>query len=231
VPVERSEHSNRYLIGSGIVSLGVIAIIFGGYRSGFATATEIGAFAVVYALAVGAVAFRELTFAKVVQLFTASATLAGMILFVVAASQTVAFALTIDQVPHALARFMIAISHGAGAWLFMIVSILLLIVMGAALEGAPALIIFGPLLLPVAAGFGIHPLHYGIVLIVAMGLGLFAPPLGLGLYTSCAVGNVSLEGTVRPITKYLALLFVCLLLIAFVPEITLALPRSLGLVH
>jgi TRAP-type C4-dicarboxylate transport system permease large subunit len=113
----------------------------------------------------------------------------------------------------------------------MIVSILLLIVMGAALEGAPALIIFGPLLLPVAAGFGIAPLHYGIVLIIAMGLGLFAPPLGLGLYTSCAVGNVSLEGTVRPISKYLAILFVCLLLIAFVPEITLALPRSMGFLH
>jgi TRAP-type C4-dicarboxylate transport system permease large subunit len=143
----------------------------------------------------------------------------------------VAFSLTIDQVPHALAAFMITLSHGGGAWVFLLASILILIVMGAALEGAPALIIFGPLLLPVATGFGIQPLHYGIVLIIAMGLGLFAPPLGLGLYTSCAVGGVSLEGTVRPISKYLLLLFACLLLIAFAPEITLWLPRAMGFIH
>ncbi|MFE1598928.1 TRAP transporter large permease [Methylobacterium sp. ID0610] len=229
-PVERSHHSLRHLLWSGAVSLGVIVIIFGGYRSGFATATEIGAFAVVYALVVGLLCFRELDGRALVALFVRSATLAGMILFVVAASQTVAFSLTIDQVPHALAEAMIALSHGGGAWIFLLVSIALLIVMGAALEGAPALIIFGPLLLPVAQGFGIAPLHYGIVLIIAMGLGLFAPPLGLGLYTSCAVGGVSLESTVRPIGKYLLLLFGCLVLIAFVPEITLALPRGLGFV-
>ncbi|MBR7551319.1 TRAP transporter large permease subunit, partial [Mycobacterium tuberculosis] len=80
-----------------------------------------------------------------------------MILFVVAASQTVAFSLTIDQVPHMLAEAMINLSHGAGSWAFIVASILILIVMGAALEGAPALIIFGPLLIPVAQSFGIHP--------------------------------------------------------------------------
>ncbi|WP_267552251.1 TRAP transporter large permease subunit [Rhizobium rhizogenes] len=226
--VEKSDRSLASLLGSGGISLGVIVIIFGGYRSGFATATEIGAFAVAYALIVGALAFRELTWASTLALFKRSATLAGMILFVVAASQTVAFSITIAQVPHMLAEMMISLTHGAGAWAFLIVSILILIVMGAALEGAPALIIFGPLLLPVAHSFGIEPLHYGIVLIVAMGLGLFAPPLGLGLYTSCAVGNVPLEATVKPIAKYLAILFVCLLIIAFVPDITNSLPRSLG---
>ncbi len=229
-PVEQTGRSLASLLGSGAISLGVIVIIFGGYRSGFATATEIGAFAVVYALVVGRVAFKELTWGMTVSLFKRSATLAGMILFVVAASQTLAFALTIDQVPHLLAEAMIKLSHGAGSWAFMIASILILIVMGAALEGAPALIIFGPLLLPVAASFGIQQLHYGIVLIVAMGLGLFAPPLGLGLYTSCAVGGVSLEATVRPIMKYLAILFACLLLLAFVPEITLSLPRTMGFI-
>ncbi|WP_288193133.1 TRAP transporter large permease subunit [uncultured Phyllobacterium sp.] len=230
-PVETSGRSLNNLLWSGAVSLGVIVIIFGGYRSGFATATEIGAFAVAYALLVGRIVFRELTWRSTVHLFIRSATLAGMILFVVAASQTVAFSLTIDQVPHMLAEAMINLSHGAGSWAFIVASILILIVMGAALEGAPALIIFGPLLIPVAQSFGIHPLHYGIVLIVAMGLGLFAPPLGLGLYTSCAVGGVSLEATVKPIAKYLAILFICLLLIAFIPDITLSLPRHMGFVH
>ena len=154
-----------------------------------------------------------------------------MILFVVAASQTVAFVLTIDQVPQGLAHALIALAHGhGGGWVFMLVSIALLIIMGAALEGAPALIIFGPLLLPVARQFGFDPLHYGIVLIIAMGIGLFAPPLGLGLYTSCAVGNVPIEQTAKPIAKYLLLMLACLLVLAFVPEMTLAVPRALGFV-
>jgi len=230
-PLEPSGRTLAQLIGSGIVSLGVIVIIFGGYRSGFATATEVAAFAVFYAIAVGAIVFRELSLAKTAKLFVAAATLSGMILFVVAASQTVAFVLTIDQVPQGLAHVLIALAHGhGGGWVFMLVSIALLIIMGAALEGAPALIIFGPLLLPVAQQFGFDPLHYGIVLIIAMGIGLFAPPLGLGLYTSCAVGNVPIEQTARPIAKYLALMLACLLVLAFVPEMTLAVPRALGFV-
>ena len=230
--LEPSGRTMAQLIGSGIVSLGVIVIIFGGYRSGFATATEVAAFAVFYAIAVGALVFRELTLAKTARLFVGAATLSGMILFVVAASQTVAFVLTIDQVPQGLAHALIALSHGhgGGGWLFMLVSIALLIIMGAALEGAPALIIFGPLLLPVAQQFGFDPLHYGIVLIIAMGIGLFAPPLGLGLYTSCAVGGVPIEQTARPIAKYLLLMLACLLVLAFVPEMTLAVPRAMGFI-
>jgi TRAP-type C4-dicarboxylate transport system permease large subunit len=100
--------------------------------------------------------------------------------------------------------------------------------MGSVLEGAAALIIFGPLLMPVARQLGIDPLHYGIVLVIAMGIGLFAPPLGLGLYGSCMIGGVTLEETVRPIMKYLAILFLCLLLIAFYAPITTALPRAAG---
>ncbi len=229
-PLEPTGRTMAQLIGSGIVSLGVIVIIFGGYRSGFATATEVAAFAVFYAIAIGALVFRELTLAKTIKLFVGAATLSGMILFVVAASQTVAFVLTIEQVPQGLAHALIELSHGGGGWVFMLVTIALLIVMGAALEGAPALIIFGPLLLPVAQKFGFDPLHYGIVLIVAMGIGLFAPPLGLGLYTSCAVGGVPIEQTAKPIAKYLLLMLACLLMLAFVPDMTLALPRAWGFV-
>jgi TRAP-type C4-dicarboxylate transport system permease large subunit len=103
----------------------------------------------------------------------------------------------------------------------------MLIVMGSVLEGAPALIIFAPLLLPAAQKLGVDPLHFGILLIIAMGIGLFAPPLGVGLYTACAVGEVPVEDVARPIMKYLAIVFVALLLIAFVPAITLVVPRWL----
>ena len=149
-------------------------------------------------------------------------------MFIVAAAQSLAFTLTLQQIPHALGDELIHLSQSNGTWLFMILSIVVLIVMGSVLEGAAALIIFGPLLIPVAAQLGIAPLHFGVVLVFSMGIGLFAPPFGLGLYGACLIGNVPIEDTVKPIIGYLGLLFVCLLIIAFVPSITMWLPNALG---
>jgi tripartite ATP-independent transporter DctM subunit len=210
------------------LGLGLIAMIFGGFRTGFATATEISAFAVIYALLVGAGVLRELTPRGAARSFVHAAARSGLVLFIVAAAQAVAFVLTLQQVPHALAERLVALSQHQGAWLFLLATIAILIVMGSVLEGAAALIIFAPLLLPVASALGIAPLHYGVVLVIAMGIGLFAPPLGLGLYGACLIGGVSIEVTVRPMLLYLGLLLLCLLAIAFVPALTMSLPRAAG---
>jgi len=224
----KTRTSAGQLWGGAVVTIGLIAIIFGGFKSGFPTATEISAFAAVYALAVGALAFRELTPRAAAASFVSAATRSGLVMFIVAAAQALAFVLTLQQIPHALAEALIALSHESGTWVFMLLSIAILIVMGSVLEGAAALIIFGPLLVPVAAQLGIAPLHFGVVLVIAMGIGLFAPPLGLGLYGACLIGNVPIEDTVKPMLCYLGLLFVCLLVIAFVPAISLWLPTALG---
>jgi tripartite ATP-independent transporter DctM subunit len=216
------------LWGGTIVTLGLLVMIFGGFRSGFATATEISAFAALYALFVGGIAFRELSAGAAARAFVNAATRSGLVLFIVAAAQAVAWLLTLQQIPHELAELMVSLSQASGSWLFMLLSVLILIVMGSILEGAAALIIFGPLLVPVAAQLGIGGLHYGVVLVIAMGIGLFAPPLGLGLYGACLIGGVPIEATVKPMLGYLAVLFVCLLVIAFVPEITMWLPRHFG---
>jgi tripartite ATP-independent transporter DctM subunit len=211
-----------------IASFGLIFMIFFGFKSGFATATEISAFAVVYAIVIGSLVFRELGFKTAAASFVQAATRSGLVLFIVAAAQSLAFVLTLQQVPHAVGEMMLTLSGSHGTWLFMLLSIAVLIVMGSVLEGAAALIIFGPLLLPVAVKLGIDPLHFGVVLVIAMGLGLFAPPLGLGLYGACLIGNVPIEQTVKPIIGYLGLLLLCLLVIAFVPGISTALPRAFG---
>ena len=216
------------LWGGGIVSLGLILMIFGGFKSGFATATEISAFAVLYALVVGGVVFRELGVRAAAQSFVHAATRSGLVLFIVSAAQALAFVLTLQQVPHAVADMLVGISGSHGTWLFLLLSIAILIVMGSVLEGAAALIIFGPLLMPVAMQLGVDPLHFGVVLVFGMGIGLFAPPLGLGLYGACLIGKVPIEETVKPILGYLGLLFLCLLVIAFVPSISTALPHALG---
>jgi tripartite ATP-independent transporter DctM subunit len=214
------------LLASAAISLGLVGVIVAGFTTGFATVTEICSFAVVYSIVVGGLVFRELTLRAVVKAFVDSARRAGLVLFIVAAAQTFAFALTIEQIPHALATLMVDLSSRGGSWLFMGLTIVILIVMGSVLEGAAALIIFGPLLVPVAEQLGFHPLHYGVVLVVSMGIGLFAPPLGLGLYGSCLIGGVPIEATVKPMVRYLGLLFLCLLIIAFVPRLTLLLPHA-----
>jgi tripartite ATP-independent transporter DctM subunit len=216
------------LWSGAMASLGLIAMIFLGFKSGFATATEISAFAAAYAIIIGSVIFRKLTLRAAAQSFVQAASRSGLVLFIVAAAQSLAFVLTLQQLPHAVGDVMLALSNTNGVWLFMLLSIALLIVMGSVLEGAAALIIFGPLLLPVAVKLGVDPRHFGVVLVIAMGIGLFAPPLGLGLYGACLIGNVPIEETVKPILGYLGLLLLCLLVVAFVPTISTALPRAFG---
>lgn len=236
VPLEQWNAAPREpagkLLAGAAATLGLLVIIFGGFKFGVATATEISAFAALYALVVGGIAFRELSPAAAARTFAQAATRSGLVLFIVAAAQAVAFILTVQQIPHALAEMMVSLSASAGPLsgpgLFLLLSIAILIVMGSVLEGAAALIIFGPLLVPVAAQLGIAPLHYGVVLVIAMGIGLFAPPLGLGLYGACLIGNVKIEATIKPMLAWLGLLLACLLVIAFVPALTQWLPGLSG---
>ena len=217
------------LLGGALVGLLMILMIGKGVTSGIATSTEVSAFAVVYAFVVGGLAFRELTWRSVLRLFLQSGSITGSILFIVAAASSVSYALTILQIPQYLSSTLIALGQQFGSNAFVVVSVLLMIVFGAVLEGAPALIIFGPLLAPIALRLGVHPLHFGTVMVIAMGLGLFSPPIGLGLFATCAITETRLENVWRPMLKYLALLFVVLLLLVFVPTFSLWLPARLGL--
>jgi tripartite ATP-independent transporter DctM subunit len=216
------------LIGGALVGLVMIAMIGKGVTSGIATSTEVSAFAVAYALVVGGLAFRELSLRSVLRLFVRSASMAGSILFIVAAASSVSFALTIQQIPQQLSGFMMELGHRFGADGFVLASTLLMIAFGAILEGAPALIIFGPLLTPIALQLGVSPLHFGTVMVVAMGFGLFSPPVGLGLFATCSITGTELKDVVRPMAKYLAVLFVALLVLVFVPAFSLWLPARFG---
>ena len=217
------------LVAGASTALVMIVIIFGGILGGIATPTEVAAFAVVYAFVVGGLIFREMKLGMTASFLVRSASLSGMILFIVAAAQAVTYVLTAQQVPQAMAQFLVGLAHAQGTWLFLLVCTAMLVVMGSVLEGAPALIIFGPLLLPIAVQLGVNELQFGILLILAMGLGLFSPPLGVGLYTACAIGGVPMEKVARPMIKYLVAIVAVLIGIIFIPWLTLALPHALGL--
>jgi tripartite ATP-independent transporter DctM subunit len=217
------------LIGGALVGVIMIIMIGKGVVSGVATSTEISAFAVIYAVIVGYLAFRELTWRSLYTLFVNSATLAGMIMFIVAAAGGVGYSLTFEQIPHALADLMISLAHTYGTWLFMVIAVAALIVFGAVLEGAPALIIFGPLLTPIAVQLGYHPLHFGIILVIAMGIGLFSPPFGLGMYATCTIAQTRLQDVVMPYLRYVVVLLVTLVFLILWPALTIWLPHRYGL--
>jgi tripartite ATP-independent transporter DctM subunit len=228
---EPGHRSVGYLLrttAGAMTGVTLILIIVVGIVGGVATPTEVSAVAVLYALLVGGLAFREMSWRSFADFLVRSASLSGMIMFIVASAGLMSYLLTVNLIPQTMAAALAGIGTWAGTWVFLLVAIVMLIVMGSALEGAPALIIFGPLLLPAAQRLGVQPLHFCILLVIAMGIGLFAPPIGVGLYTACGVGGVPMERVVRPIAKYLAIVFVALLLLAFIPAITLAVPRWLG---
>ncbi|MGL3108455.1 TRAP transporter large permease [Bradyrhizobium sp. BR 1432] len=188
---------------------------------GVATATEVSTIGIAYCLVLGLIIYRgSLTWKNVLPMLVQTASLSGSILFIVGAASAMAWALAQSGFSHDLAARMAGVP--GGAYGFLLISVLAFIVLGSVLEGIPAIVLFGPLLFPVAAQFGIHEVHYAMVVILAMGLGLFAPPFGLCYYAACIIGNVPPDAGMRRIWIYLAWLFLGLLLITFVPWISLA---------
>jgi tripartite ATP-independent transporter DctM subunit len=220
----------RAVVASGIgavLPLLMPVILFAGILFGIATPTEVSSFAVVYGLILSCLVYRELDLATFGRTVLDSATLAGMVLFILGAASGFSWALTVAYLPQRLVDLLHGINNNTV--LFLIGSIALLIVVGSVLEGLPALIILAPLLLPIAGGIGLSELHYGIVLLIAMGIGAFLPPAGVGFYVACAIMCTDIEPASRAMMPYLVVLIIALLIVAFVPWFTVSLPHALGL--
>jgi TRAP-type C4-dicarboxylate transport system permease large subunit len=152
--------------------------------------------------------------------------MSGMILFIVGAASTFSWVLTVAGLPQFLVDALASIHHSQSLFLFG--SCFLLVVIGAVLEGLPALLITGPLLVPLAEQIGVNPLHYGIVLIIAIGTGSFLPPIGVGFYIACAVCNAPVGTAGRYMIPFIGILMLGLLIVAFVPSLTLIVPIITG---
>jgi tripartite ATP-independent transporter DctM subunit len=187
---------------------------------GVATATEVSTIGIAYSLLAGLIIYRGgLTWRRVMPMLVQTASLSGAILFIVGAASAMGWALTQSGFSHDLAAMMARIPGGATG--FLLVSIVAFIVLGSVLEGIPAIVLFGPLLFPVAHQMGIHEVHYAMVVILAMGLGLFAPPFGLCYYAACIIGQVPPEAGLRRIWIYLGMLLLGLIVITFIPWISI----------
>ena len=201
----------------------VIMVI--GIRFGVATPTEVSAVAVLYGLILAFVIYRAVDVKVLYAITVESCLLAGMVLFIIAAAFSFAWTLTAANLPANLA--LILHSLGDNRTVFILGSIVLLIVVGSLLEGLPALIILGPLLMPLATHYGIDIIHYSMIMILAMGVGIFVPPIGIGFYVCCTVSESRLEATGRAMLPYFGVLIAGVLVVAFVPWFSLALPRLL----
>jgi len=187
--------------------------------AGIATATEVSTVGVAYTLIVGIVIYREFDCRRVYPKLRETANLTGAIMLIIAMATAMSWALTQSGFAESLAQ---ALEHAPGGQVgFMVLSILLFAILGSVLEGIPAIVLFGTLLFPIARTLGINEIHYAITVILAMSIGLFSPPLGVGYYGACAVGRCDPDLAARAILPYLAALAVALVLIAAVPWISI----------
>ncbi|MDT8838787.1 TRAP transporter large permease subunit [Paraburkholderia fungorum] len=189
---------------------------------GAATATEVSTIGIAYTLIAGVLLHlcgRRIEWRRLYSLLLDTASLSGAILLIIGLATAMAWALTQSGFSASLVAAMEQIPGGPRA--FLCVSIVLFVVLGSVLEGIPAIVLFGPLLFPVARALGIHDVHYAMVVILSMGLGLFAPPMGVGFYAACAIGKVSPDRVVSRVWGYLGALFIALLVVAFVPWLSI----------
>ncbi|MFL5021216.1 MAG: TRAP transporter large permease, partial [Microvirga sp.] len=205
-----------------IVALPAIALPFiirAAVIEGVATATEVSTIGIVYSILAGLLIYRRFDWRRLMPMLVETASLSGAILLIIGAATGMAWALTQSGFSGLLASAMTGLPGGAA--MFLAVSILAFIVLGSVLEGIPAIVLFGPLMFPIARQIGVHEVHYAMVVILAMGIGLFAPPFGVGYYAACAIGRVEPAEGMKPILGYMLALLIGTIIVAAVPWISI----------
>ena len=206
----------------GLIALPALAlpvVIRAAVVEGVATATEVSTIGIVYAVLAGLLVYRQFDWRRLGPLLVATASLSGSILLIIGTATAMAWGLTQSGFSNWLASVMQGLPGGAP--MFLGVSIVTFAVLGSVLEGIPAIVLFGPLLFPIARQLHIHEVHYAMVVVLSMGLGLFAPPLGVGYYAACAIGRVNPDDGIRPIIGYLLILLLGTIVVAALPWISI----------
>ena len=212
-----------------LVPLGMPIIIFGGIIGGVVTPTEAGMVAVVYALIVGVGLYREIKIRQLYKIFLDAAITSGVVGMLVGLASVFGWLMAAKKIPETILHSMLSISDSP--FVFLLLSAVIFLVIGSFLEGLPAIVVLLPTMFPVIGELGIHPIHYVNVIIAAVGIGLFLPPIGLGLLIACSIARVDVTSASRALAPFLIMLLIGLLVVIIFPEITLFLPRVVGLIH
>jgi tripartite ATP-independent transporter DctM subunit len=214
------------IVRTFVVALPALALPFvirAAVVEGIATATEVSTIGIVYAVLAGLLLYRQFDWRRLLPMLIETASLSGAILLIIGAATGMAWGLTQSGFSRTLAAAMTGLPGGGAT--FIAVSIVAFTILGSVLEGIPAVVLFGPLLFPIAKAVGIHEVHYAMVIILAMGMGLFAPPFGVGYYAACAIGRVDPAEGIRPIWGYMLALLIGLTAVAAFPWISIGFLR------
>lgn len=211
-----------------IPSLLMIVIVIGGIIGGVFTATEGAVVAVVYSLVLSLVFYRSIRLEDLVQIFQDSAETTGIIIFLIGVSSIMSWVMAFTGLPSAISGAMLSIS--SNRYVILVIINILLLIIGTFMDMTPACLIFTPIFLPVCQELGMHPVQFGIMMIFNLCIGTITPPVGTTLFVGVRVGNTRIEDVLRPILWYFAAIFVVLMLVTYIPVLSMGLPSLLGYV-
>jgi C4-dicarboxylate transporter, DctM subunit len=200
-------------------------IILGGILLGVFTVTESAAVAVIYGFVLTMLVYREVRFRDLPAIFVKTAVTTGVVSLLIAMSTAFGWLMGRERIPHLIAEFIGSIS--SSPVIFLLAVNILLLITGTFMDGAAAIILMVPILAPIGAALGIHPIHFGIVLTANVGIGMVTPPFGLTLFTACGIGGVGISDIFKDLLPFIAVMIVALLLITYWPSMTLFVPRLL----
>jgi len=209
-----------------IWALLVPVIILGGIYGGFFTPTEAAAVAVVYALVVGFLIYRELTFKKLVASLSTSSVTTATIMVIVGTATALARMLTLEKIPMELANWIGGLTDSR--ILVLLAMNVFLLLVGCVMDGTPAILILAPILQPIAADYGVDIIHFGLMMCLNVAIGFCTPPVGLNLFVASSLGNIQFMSLCKRIVPFLLALVVGLLLVTYVPVISLGIPWLFG---
>lgn len=207
-------------------ALALVVIVIGGIIAGVFTATEAGAIAVVYSLILAGPVYKELSRSALFHVFLKATETTAIVMFLVASSVAMSWLLAFNNIPTQVAEALLAVSDNPLIILLIINLVLLLV--GSFMDMTPAVLIFTPIFLPAAMEMGITPLHFGIIMVLNLSIGLCTPPVGSVLFVSCAVAKTSIHNIIRPLLPMYAAMIIVLLLVTYIPAISEVLPRAMG---
>ncbi|MBD7975766.1 C4-dicarboxylate TRAP transporter large permease protein DctM [Serpens gallinarum] len=205
----------------------LMVIILGGIYSGMFTPTEAAAVAAVYSAFIAIFVYKDLTFKQVPHVILDSGKLGIMLMFIIANAMLFAHVLTTEQIPQQITGMVMGM--GLEPWQFLLVVNIVLLIAGAFMEPSAVILILAPILFPIAMELGIDPIHLGIIMVVNMEIGLITPPVGLNLFVTSAVTGMTVPQVIRAAMPWLCLLLGFLVLVTYVPSISLGLPNWLGM--
>lgn len=216
------------ICADGILAVLMPVIILGGILGGVFTPTEASAVAVVYGLFVSLIVYKELKLAEMPGILLQAGKLTGIVMLILGMASAFSFVLAFERIPHELAELIVAFADN---WIVFVICVnVTFFLLGMIMDALPALIILMPILVPAGTALGMEPIHIGIFVAANVTISLFTPPVGVCLYVACGLSKLPIEAVFKPLLPFLAVLLATLLVISYVPEITLFIPRQLGYV-